>query len=258
MNNKQTISYIPLFLIILFIISVLLAFVVIDLYFYQFKTIFSVGQDAWGQFGDYIGGLLNPLFSFTALCALFYTIKLQSKELHESTEQLKNSAAALALQNDVLTRQRFETTFFQLFQLFNQLIKDMADNNNHGKKTIAYFYTCIADSNIDSIKTQLQKNQALSAYFRTLYSIIKFIDASSLLFEDKKFYSNLVRAQLSREELALLFYSCLLMPQYEQSKFIPLIIRYDLIEYLSDDTLANPAHRALWLDLIKHYSLTNL
>ena len=35
----------------------------------------------WGQFGDYIGGLLNPIFGFSSLLALLYTIRIQSKEL---------------------------------------------------------------------------------------------------------------------------------------------------------------------------------
>lgn len=250
----RALSYIPTFLIILFAISTLLMVIVVALYFYQFNTIFNGQQDAWGQFGDYIGGILNPLFSFTALCALLYTIKLQSKELHESTEQLKRSAQALALQNDVLMRQQFEHTFFQLFELFNQLVRDINYNGYYGKKAIAHFYIPIFKANIDAIKMHLKSEQQLSAYFRTLYSIIKFVDNSQLPFIDKKFYSNLVRAQLSNEELALLFYNCLTMPQYEQSKFIPLIIRYDLLEYLQEQTLANPQHRDLWNALIINYA----
>lgn len=254
-QSEASPSYIPSFLKLLFAISVILAFIVIGLYFYHFNSIFSVAQDAWGQLGDYIGGLLNPLFSFTALCALFYTIKLQSKELHESTEQLKNSAAALALQNEVLVTQRFETTFFQLFELFNQLIRTMSGTiNNHiyySKVFISEFYSnsvqCYQlEQEISAIKTLLHAEPQFGAYFRTLYSIIKFIDNNTLDYADKKFYANLVRAQLSNAELALLFYSCLFMPDYEKSKFIPLIIRYDVLEYLTDETLANPQHRQLW------------
>ena len=49
----------------------------------------------WGQFGDYVGGLLNPTFSFLALLALLTTLGLQIRELKISAKELKNSAQAL-------------------------------------------------------------------------------------------------------------------------------------------------------------------
>ncbi|MFZ2727020.1 MAG: putative phage abortive infection protein [Methylococcaceae bacterium] len=274
-------KHIPLWLIFLFSVSLIAAGFVIGSYFYWFKSISlmpleqTVAKAIWGQFGDYIGGILNPLFSFTALCALLYTIKLQSKELHESTEQLKSSAQALALQNDVLMRQQFEHTFFQLFEMFNKLVDSILltpiNIKLYGKEGINELYwkhlhpTMYANSRddgkveinvIENIKQYLYVFKAIvefSAYFRTLYSIIKFVDNSQLPFEDKKFYTNLVRAQLTDAELGLLFYNCLCLPKYEQSKFIPLIIRYDLLEYLQDETLANPQHRQLWDTLIANY-----
>lgn len=274
-NSENDSGYLPSNLQSAFRLSVILGLTIIAFYFIRFSESFSKDEATWGQFGDYIGGILNPLFSMIGIYALLHTIKLQSKELHESTEQLKNSAIALDLQNNVLVRQQFENTFFQLFEVFNQLVKNMLlttlkDKKNYGREGInkVYFqrikfvlYSNSTRKNIEKSELKdiefllksLKINVELSAYFRTLYSIIKFVDNSQLPFEDKKFYTNLVRAQLTDAELGLLFYNCLCLPKYEQSKFIPLIIRYDLLEYLQDETLANPQHRQLWNDLIANY-----
>lgn len=44
------------------------------LYFYNFQGNLAPNHDAWGQFGDFIGGVLNPTFSFLALIVLLSTI----------------------------------------------------------------------------------------------------------------------------------------------------------------------------------------
>jgi hypothetical protein len=43
----------------------------------HFRNGVSSSQEVWGQFGDYFGGVLNPILSFFAFCALLYTVHLQ-------------------------------------------------------------------------------------------------------------------------------------------------------------------------------------
>ena len=288
-NNEQ--KGIPMLLTWMTGFSVIIAMVLISLYFLKFSGYFSQAQEAWGQFGDYVGGILNPLFSLTALFALLHTIQLQSKELHESTEHLKASSEALKTQNEVLTKQQFEATFFQMLALFNAIVKDLQitrdKNNFQGRLAIVKIYSKLKEeylSNADKNDIKFNNNEPetigglgnsaynkfryenaslteainaeyklfydknnylLGIYFRTLYSVIKFIDNGSLNNEDKKFYSNIVRAQLSEHELALLFYNCLCLGDYERGKFLPLVKKYDLLEYLDNKFLANPEHRQL-------------
>lgn len=77
----------------------------------------SESQESWGQFGDFVGGILNPLFSIIGLLALLHTIVLQSKELSRSTKELKASAKALKRQNKHNARQQFDNNFFQLLSM---------------------------------------------------------------------------------------------------------------------------------------------
>ena len=67
--------------------------------------------DAWGQFGDYIGGLLNPII---AACTLFVAMRvwdLQEKELKETRAELKS--------------QRDNQYFFNLLNVYHEVTKGL-------------------------------------------------------------------------------------------------------------------------------------
>lgn len=83
----------------------------------------------WGQLGDFLGGVLNPVFSFLTIIALVLTLILQSRELRLSREELelsreelRNSAEALRGQNKAIDRQSFEQTFFSWLSTYQGLI----------------------------------------------------------------------------------------------------------------------------------------
>jgi hypothetical protein len=57
-----------------------------------FGTHLASSQDLWGQFGDYFGGILNPLFSMLAFLALLWSIVLQREEFHKATEHLSTQS----------------------------------------------------------------------------------------------------------------------------------------------------------------------
>ncbi|MBL4576757.1 MAG: hypothetical protein JKY51_11815 [Opitutaceae bacterium] len=68
--------------------------VVIGFYTLQFQNNPLGGTAAFGAFGDYIGGLVNPILGFSTVMLLIYSIRLQMKELRESTEALQASQEA--------------------------------------------------------------------------------------------------------------------------------------------------------------------
>ena len=80
------------------------------------------------------------------------------------------------------------------------------------------------------------KNQSeIGHYFRSLYNIAKFIHTSDI--ENKRLYSNLLRAQLSVNEMALIFYNCL--SDLGSEKFKPLIEEYALLKGIPIKLLIN-------------------
>lgn len=50
--------------------------------------------EKWGQFGDFIGGLLNPIVAFAAFYWLTQSVKIQKQELHETKMALQDAAKA--------------------------------------------------------------------------------------------------------------------------------------------------------------------
>lgn len=50
--------------------------------------------DKWGQFGDFVGGLLNPIVAFAAFFWLTESVKLQKEELAATRAELKTAAGA--------------------------------------------------------------------------------------------------------------------------------------------------------------------
>ncbi len=71
-----------------FIFAVAVAALIVELYVYVrfFPGEIEADHSRWGEFGDFLGGTLNPLFALLGLLALLLTIVLQSKELRLSTK----------------------------------------------------------------------------------------------------------------------------------------------------------------------------
>jgi len=99
-NNKNLFCL----LLSVFIIAVLFIVAVLSAYFYNFNGEISPNSDKWGVFGDFIGGSLNPVFSFLALIALLVTLWLQSKQTEISIQELKISRKELTETRKELSR----------------------------------------------------------------------------------------------------------------------------------------------------------
>lgn len=109
-------------------------FLVIYGYLIRFgEAFFPSKRDELGQFGDYFGGALNPVFGFASFVALLITIIYQAKELSASTKELKNSATALAAQNKAIELQSFEQTFFSWLNTYRELLSSLNKSKQSGE-----------------------------------------------------------------------------------------------------------------------------
>ncbi|MGR9014749.1 MAG: type II toxin-antitoxin system HicB family antitoxin [Gammaproteobacteria bacterium] len=92
----------------------IIVLIVLGFYFGNFHNGLSKGNGDWGTFGDYFGGILNPVIASFAFYLIAETYKLQKKELVATRNLLKVStdaqkdqiklAALTALLNSNLTR----------------------------------------------------------------------------------------------------------------------------------------------------------
>lgn len=83
-------------------VTPLLVMVAVIVAFFRFHwPKLATDQAAWGQFGDYIGGVLNPLFAWIAFIGLLVSITIQRRESRAAIgEMLKQTAVAQTGLND--------------------------------------------------------------------------------------------------------------------------------------------------------------
>ncbi|MBD9354813.1 putative phage abortive infection protein [Methylomonas albis] len=301
MNNKKSLLKKDVLSIV---VVVVLSIFVIAQYVINFGTELSANNADWGTFGDYIGGTLNPVIAGFAFYWIIQSYRLQKDELSDTRKILQ-------YQNSVLNKQNFESTFFQLASLLNEIIKNlslegMPEEESDDKSPLIFsgvvtnrkciqklhdilknvFLHGYARGDYNTSNTESVNQSPLIAlfdahnskigehrlspriviintiyddfyneyghiighYFRTVYNIIKFVDIANIEENEKKIYTNLIRAQLSKFELALLFYNSL-NPKFGLVKFLPLMKKYDLLTHLENEVLVYPDDRDIWNEI---------
>lgn len=246
----------------LLVFSALVVVIWIGYFYFISNYLFPNDLSSSGLFGDMFGGI-NALFSGMAFAGIILTIYLQKRELALQREELvlqreelfltrkeiKGQKEQLEAQNKTLKHQNFENTFFQLLALHNQIVEAMKFGQpaTTGRACFKHWYGKIEDYFNDHGRRNTHRDLSerdyanvvykvfkdnfqnyVGHYFRTLYNIFKFINNSDV--ENKTLYANLVRAQLSSYELALIFYNCL--SSIGRDKFKPLVEEYGVLKHI--------------------------
>lgn len=235
---------------------------------------------ASGVFGDSFG-VLTSLFSGLAFAGLIITIlmqrdelALQRQELNLTREELSGQKEEMKAQNETLKVQRFENTFFKMLEFLEGCRHDVfyqgfQGRSKEGRDAIKAMYDDFTEGFLcywvqDSILNQIRvfkeecKNvegvsveysnfyvnygDELGQYYRTLYNLLKLVDRADFI-DDKTVYTNLVRSQLSRYELLLLFYNCI--SAFGVEKMAPLIKKYRVLKHLESNLLPEE-NREIW------------
>lgn len=218
-------------------------------------------REGYGAWGDFIGGILNPILSFLTFMGLLITIILQQKELKEAREEFKRQSTALEKQQNEMEIQSFDNKFFQLLEVFHrvrlEVIKnntfkelkekleqyieqDYKENYDKGREKFSFFKNNFGKFNDDF-------DTSTKYYFLNLYQILKYID-DYLNSEEAKEYTNIIRAQLSKHELVLLTYNAIGVQKFTTNKYQELIEKYELLEHL---TVANFCENSNIINIIK-------
>lgn len=238
--------------------------IIVCIWFISWALVYKFGAD-WNTRNSFGGmfGAVNALFSGLAMAGIIYAIYLQKKELSLQRLELQQTRAEFITQNRTLGYQRFENTFFQLVTLHIDIVeklnyKSSSEIEWHGRDTfIEYskiFHGKVGKASIelnyhDSSKDIKMKTKLLqlaytkslesfesktSHYFRNLYHILKFIHQSKTINskEEKQLYVDILRAQLSRNELNLLYYN-LISDGNGYPRFTWLANEYNLLENMN-------------------------
>ncbi len=106
------------------VISAVLAFLVLFSYFAQFylNLHYPVSDDPeqWGQLGDYIGGVLNPLLSFVSIVLLIRSLSIQveaNKELRAEVEASRKTERLRSFEMQLFNMLDSQKSYFDSFRL---------------------------------------------------------------------------------------------------------------------------------------------
>lgn len=224
-----------------------------------------------GTFGDMFGAA-NALFSglafvgvITAILLQKNELKLQREELGYTRAELKGQKEQLRAQSRLIEQQNFESTFFHLLKLQNEIVSSMflpdaSYRELSGRECLKAFYNTLArlwdqkgatapsEAEIDIINKIYihfydKHHHHIGHYIRGLCNIFRFVDLSNT--SDKDFYMGLAVDQLSSYELYILFYHSLSDDGLHEFK--PLIEKYSLFRNIDEHLLLEPeGHKPLY------------
>ena len=85
-------------------------------YIKNFGTTWSSDNDVWGQFGDYLGGSLNPVFGLLTLLVLLYNTRMQQREIKKNSRLMAKQTKMLNKQVGLTKQRAIEDFAFQLLE----------------------------------------------------------------------------------------------------------------------------------------------
>lgn len=144
-------------------------------------------REEFGQLGDAVGGLLNPMLSFLTIIFLIVTLKQNQKALRDNAEELQLSRKELELTRKELSAAteahesisetqnylRLEATFFKLLELslskYEKLEKGVLPDTSAMLESIR-----ITDFSSDD--SPLSNASSYAVYVRSLQRVLNLID----------------------------------------------------------------------------------
>lgn len=158
-------------------------------YYFNFGVhgVLSAKTEVWGQFGDYVGGVVNPILSFVTIYLLIQSVSLQ----RESNDSLIKE---IHRQEKLEEYKKFELRFFRLLETqeesFNRFKINIGESHDgsleflHGVAAVTHIeneLSILVDAKIEMVRIQdwLNSMDDDGAYFslaRRFYLILKLID----------------------------------------------------------------------------------
>lgn len=91
-----------------------------------------------GTLGDFLGGTMVGLLSFSSILFVTAAVVMQKEELKLQREELLKTRQEFELTNSTMKKQAFDSTFFNLISLQNEILLEIKINNRSGREAIEY------------------------------------------------------------------------------------------------------------------------
>lgn len=220
--------------------------------------------------GEFVGGTIGVIFTLTATLFLFITFKEQRLQF-EITQKTEFCS-------------RFETTYFNILSMLKQVQETVNKNiisSNSEYNSITDYYNSFKKKYKGATSTSLanseeyindneqnnpatiqrasqtigdlykefvtEENANIGYFYRYIYNVIKFVYEEKRInsIKEKQNYLNLLQAQLSDEELALVFYDAI--SEFGENKqgdlkFHEMVDKLQFLENIRESVLLNRNH----------------
>lgn len=189
------------------------------------------------------------------------TIKSASKQLDAFQVLNKLNSTQIALFSSSTTDADIEARFRPNEGFTSEDVSILiAINADKKTEIIELFHNKDHDPHVAILKESLKKSRklhhdVLAHYFRNLYNIFKTIDEANFIDSAEKIkFANLVKTQLSNDELVAIFYNSIVEIDEVASgykalgfpKMTKLISKYNVLEHLGQHDLIHPIHREIF------------
>lgn len=217
-----------------------------------------------GIFGDSFN-VLTSLFTGLAFAGVIISVILQTQELKEARNVFAGQKKALEEQQEEMVNQSFDNKFFQMLNLLNSIKYSFATKGEHGHKILKRLRVILISESesattLDSFQESFIRfnnihDITFKYFFINLYQVLKYIDKEIEDIEVAKDYTNIVRAQLSKDELVLLFFNAYCIIDISGNKYKKLVEKYSFFEHLEYADLADDNNRIIIDSILIKYDV---
>ncbi|MGY5333030.1 putative phage abortive infection protein [Pseudomonas protegens] len=217
-----SIPVIPIWLQVMIGLVALSGLIMLVKYLATFGVETSPSQEVWGQFGDFFGGILNPLLSSLTLAAVLVTMRLQSKELKVAQDENRRASEHLEKQAIYIRTQNFESVFFRLLDVHMSSRANVCFNEKTGKEAFDllveksnFFFVIFTtspevfnsnESSLHFLNNSFRRDigDALDVYCRGMYQVLKYVDTYEGLATSSEFFpENKIEGLTVKEKILL-------------------------------------------------------
>lgn len=230
--------------------------------------------EALGPVGDFFGGTTVGLLTLASMLFVIASISMQKKQLDMQQDELKMQREELAktreefeLTNKTLTKQQFESTFFNMINLHHNLWKDLEVRRNffetiYGELRFNYnnFVKKYWESRLISLKNE--DPIALKKFLRSIYlnnSKVKRFETELKNINRSEINQELIRKLESNNEEYFNDFLDKFNDEFERREIDDLFIEYMNNPYLLDYLLIENSNRFYYytFDGTIDYTLSN-
>ncbi len=217
-----------------------------------FKQDFSKDSAVWGTFGDFFGGIGGTVLAFVTIFLLYKSISIQLIEFSKLSR--------------LQQQQTYDTKFFNLLAMHNDILRNIQGQVEvmgskeffTGREFIENYTEFLKRKQVSGANAQEllgKKKNLFRGLFIYLKNLIDFINDFS---NDKEHYMELLRSQVSNNELLVIAYFVSNEKWVDMKQYLELYKENTLFKYLdlekhieeSDTVLRNAIPEMINKDLI--------